>query len=86
LEYICRMPITALVSFPSPGIFPDRHMNKAHWITVALDSTVEDEIIRFLLNMSHRTYKITKRSLHWRYGNDRFIIVYNDSSRIRNYR
>ena len=40
-----------------PGIFPGWHMNKAHWLTVALDGTVEDEKIRFLADMS---YELTK--------------------------
>ena len=41
-----------------PGIFPGWHMNKAHWLSVALDSTVEDEKIRFLVDMS---YELTKK-------------------------
>ena len=41
-----------------PGIFPGWHMNKAHWITVALDGTVPDETVCFLVDMS---YKITNR-------------------------
>lgn len=41
-----------------PGIFPGWHMNKAHWITVALDGSVEDEKIKFLLDMS---YELTKK-------------------------
>ena len=40
-----------------PGIFPGWHMNKAHWISVALDGTVEDEKIKFLVDMS---YELTK--------------------------
>ena len=40
-----------------PGIYPGWHMNKAHWLTVALDGTVEDEKIRFLVDMS---YELTK--------------------------
>ena len=40
-----------------PGIFPGWHMNKAHWITVTLDGTVDDEKLKFLLNMS---YELTK--------------------------
>ena len=40
-----------------PGIFPGWHMNKAHWLTVALDGTVEEEKIKFLLDMS---YELTK--------------------------
>lgn len=39
-----------------PGIFPGWHMNKAHWLSVALDGTVEDEKIQFLVDMS---YKLT---------------------------
>jgi len=41
-----------------PGIFPGWHMNKAHWLSVALDGTVEDEKIRFLADMS---YELTKK-------------------------
>lgn len=41
-----------------PGIFPGWHMNKAHWITVTLDGTVEDEKIKFLVDMS---YDLTKK-------------------------
>ena len=42
-----------------PGIFPGWHMNKAHWLTVALDGTVEDEKVEFLVDMS---YELTKTS------------------------
>ena len=41
-----------------PGIFPGWHMNKAHWLSVALDWSVEDEKIRFLVDMS---YELTKK-------------------------
>jgi len=40
-----------------PGIFPGWHMNKAHWLTLLLDGTVEDEKLCFLLQMS---YELTK--------------------------
>ena len=36
-----------------PGIFPAYHMNKASWITVALDGSVPDDQIRMLLDMSY---------------------------------
>ena len=42
-----------------PGIFPGWHMNKAHWLSVALDGTVEDEKIRVLVDMS---YELTKKA------------------------
>lgn len=41
-----------------PGIFPGWHMNKAHWLSVALDGSVEDEKIKFLVDMS---YELTKK-------------------------
>ena len=41
-----------------PGIFPGWHMNKAHWLSVALDGTVEDEKLKFLVDMS---YELTKK-------------------------
>ena len=41
-----------------PGIFPGWHMNKAHWLTVVLNGTVEDEKISFLVDMS---YELTKK-------------------------
>lgn len=41
-----------------PGIFPAYHMNKAHWLTLALDGSVEDGKLKFLLDMS---YALTKK-------------------------
>ena len=35
-----------------PGFCPAYHMNKERWITVALDGSVEDSLIRALLDMS----------------------------------
>ena len=42
----------------NPGIFPGWHMNKAHWLTVAMGGTVEGETIRFLVDMSYELTKI----------------------------
>ena len=36
-----------------PGIYPAYHMNKANWISVALDGSVPDELIKMLLDMSY---------------------------------
>ena len=40
-----------------PGILPGYHMNKAHWVTLLLDGTAQEEDIIFLLEMS---YDLTK--------------------------
>ena len=36
-----------------PGILPGYHMNKDHWITILLDGTAEDSLIRELLEISY---------------------------------
>ena len=43
-----------------PGIFPGWHMNKDHWVSVALNGTAEEETLRFLINMS---YELTKKGV-----------------------
>lgn len=40
------------------GIYPAYHMSKAHWLTVALDGSVDEDKLKFLLDMS---YELTKR-------------------------
>ena len=40
------------------SIFPGWHMNKAHWLSVALDGTIEDEKLKFLVDVS---YELTKK-------------------------
>ena len=35
------------------GIFPAYHMNKEHWITVALDDRVTEDNFKFLLALSY---------------------------------
>ena len=43
------------------GIFPAYHMNKASWITAALDGSVPAETIELLLDVS---YELTKPKPH----------------------
>lgn len=40
-----------------PRIFPAYHMNKAHWLTIALDDSADEGKLKFLLDMS---YELTK--------------------------
>ena len=41
-----------------PGIFPGWHMNKAHWLSVALDGSAEEEKIKFLVDLS---FELTRK-------------------------
>lgn len=35
------------------GIFPAYHMSKTHWLTIALDGTVDADAVKLLLGVSH---------------------------------
>ena len=41
-----------------PGIFPGWHMNKAHWLSVALEAGMDDEKLKFLVDMSCELTKV----------------------------
>lgn len=34
------------------GFYPAYHMNKTHWLTIALDGSADDEKLKFLLDLS----------------------------------
>lgn len=36
----------------TPGFYPAYHMNKTNWITIALDGTAPDDMVKMLVNMS----------------------------------
>ena len=42
-----------------PGILPGYHMNKNHWLTVLLDGTAADDVIKELLEIS---WELTKKT------------------------
>ena len=35
------------------GVFPAYHMNKTHWVTVALDGTASEDMVAFLTGVSY---------------------------------
>ncbi len=39
------------------GVYPAYHMNKKHWLSVALDGSADDKTVRFLTEIS---YDLTK--------------------------
>ena len=44
-----------------PGIYPAYHMNRNHWLTVALDGSVSTETIDFLLGISYDLTIVKKK-------------------------
>ena len=55
------------------GSIPGRHMNKAHWLSVALDETVDNEKIKFLVDMRYELTKKEEVSNHFLF----FYIKFN---------
>lgn len=43
------------------GIYPAYHMNKTHWISVALDGSADDHLIKWLIQISYRLTDKTKK-------------------------
>jgi predicted DNA-binding protein (MmcQ/YjbR family) len=37
----------------TPGVYPAYHMNKKHWITIALDGTLSNEMVMELVKKSY---------------------------------
>lgn len=44
------------------GHFPAYHMNKAHWISTALDGAVDEDRIRLLIEMSFESTKPKRKT------------------------
>ena len=44
------------------GIFPAYHMSKRHWITIVLDSRVDEEKIKWLLEVSYDLTGIKRKN------------------------
>lgn len=44
-----------------PGIYPAYHMNRSHWVTVALDGRVNTDTLAFLLGVS---FDLTRAKKH----------------------
>ncbi len=45
-------PSFAVSAWAQRGIYPAYHMNKEHWLTVALDGSVSEDNLKFLLAFS----------------------------------
>ena len=47
-----------------PGILPAYHMNKEHWLSILLDGTAEDGLIRELLEISWELTKPRRKKVN----------------------
>ena len=56
----CAPEVIESIAGIEPGIFKAYHMNKVHWLTVALDGSCDDETIKWLVGIS---YDLTKAKI-----------------------
>ena len=49
----CPPDVVESIAGVEEGVFRAYHMNKMHWLTVALDGRCEDDLIRWLLGVSY---------------------------------
>ncbi len=59
----CAPEVIESIAGVEPGIFRAYHMNKTHWLTVALDGSCDHESLVWLLGVS---YDLTKRKISLR--------------------
>ena len=44
-----------------PGVYPAYHMNKYHWVSVALDGSASDDTVKMLLEISFEATRGKKK-------------------------
>ena len=49
----CAPEVIESIAGVEPGIYPAYHMNKTHWLTVALDGSCDDATVEWLLGISY---------------------------------
>lgn len=59
------------------GIFPAYHMNKANWVSVALDGTVDEGLFRSVLDMSFSSTASSRRKHETKAGIVEWIVPAN---------
>ena len=64
----CAPEVVESVAGVEPGIFPAYHMNKTHWLTVALDGSCDDGTVDWLLGIS---YDLTRSHIKARRKNEK---------------
>ena len=53
VNFKCAPEVIESIAGVEPGIFRAYHMNKTHWLTVALDGSCDDGTVSWLLGISY---------------------------------
>ena len=59
VNFKCAPEVIESIAGVEPGVYPAYHMNKTHWLTVALDEC-DIDTLTWLLNIS---YELTRRKI-----------------------
>ena len=57
----CAPEVIESIAGVEPGIYRAYHMNKTHWLTVALDGSCDDETVAWLLGISYELTRSKKK-------------------------
>ena len=60
VNFKCAPEVIESIVGVEGGIFPAYHMNKTHWITVALDGSCDEETVSWLLDAS---FELTREKI-----------------------
>lgn len=53
VNFKCAPEVIESIAGIEPGVYRAYHMNKTHWLTVALDGSCDDGMIEWLLGISY---------------------------------
>ena len=53
VNFKCAPEVIESIAGVEPGVFRAYHMNKTHWLTIALDGSCDDGMIEWLLGISY---------------------------------
>ncbi len=64
VNFKCAPEVIDSIAGIEPGIYRAYHMNKSHWLTVALDGSCDEDTIAWLLGISYELTKSKSKRLH----------------------
>ncbi len=74
VNFKCAPEVIESLAGIEPGIYRAYHMNKMHWLTVALDSTCDEGTISWLLEISYDLTKPKEKKKPCRHSENRRLL------------
>ena len=64
VNFKCAPEVIESIAGIEAGVFRAYHMNKTHWLTVALDGNCDDDMVSWLLGISYDLTQAKRRRQH----------------------